>query len=131
MFAPIIWAAYAPSAWPTRVMLDDTGFRGAASEKSLRGTALFSVLGAAGYAAAGARPKITALQAVRTADSTAWAEFLAVLPGRPELVVTDGGPAILRALNTSWQTDTDDGRPRPRLRRCDMASTARVHSGAA
>jgi hypothetical protein len=118
VFAPIIWAAYAPATWPARVVLDDLGFRGGATPSNGRGVRLFSVLGAVGYAAAGARPKIARLDVVRSADSSVWAEFLSALPGRPGIVVTDGGPAILSALKSTWLSD-DDPAPAPRVRRCE------------
>lgn len=117
VFAPIIWAAYAPAAWPARVVLDDLGFRGGATPSNGRGVPLFSVLGAVGYGAPGARPKIARLEAVRSADSSSWAQFLTALPGVPELVVTDGGPAILRAMKTTWLAE-DEPAP-PRVRRCE------------
>lgn len=111
VFAPVIWQAHAPTTWPGRLLLDEFGFRAGASPANLRGTPLFSVLGAVGYPAAGARPRVWRLEAVSTANSWAWQEFLGTLSGRPEVVVTDGGPALAKAVPAVW--------PQVPVRRCE------------
>jgi hypothetical protein len=118
VFAPVIWdgcaAAHAVGPWPARLVLDDVGFRASAKMANLRGGPLFSVLGAVGYPRAGARPVVWRLEAVRTVTAVAWQEFLAAVPGRPELAVTDGGPAITKAIAATWPGDLA-----PALRRCE------------
>ena len=117
VFAPVIWDAYAAGAlasWPARLVLDERGFRGPARTANQRGEALFSVLGAVGYPRAGARPLVWRLAAVPDADAVAWQKFLAAVPGRPGLLVTDGGPAVLHAIAASWPGD-----PAPVLHRCE------------
>ena len=71
VFAPIIWAANAPTrlAGAGGARRPRLPWRGHAQQRARRAAVL--VLGAVGYAAPGARPKITGLQAVRTADSRA------------------------------------------------------------
>lgn len=118
VFAPVIWdacaAAHAIGSWPARLVADDRGFRGPASAANLRGESLFCVLGAVGYPRAGARPLVWQLEAVPAVSAMAWQEFLTTVPGRPELIVTDGGPAITKAIAAAWPGD-----PAPRLRRCE------------
>jgi hypothetical protein len=114
VFAPVIWNSYASTAWPPRLILDDSGFRASATQPNPRGTPLFSVLGAVGYPKAGARPVVWRLEAVPAADTTAWQGFLAALTGKAEFVVTDGGSAITRAVAAAWPGD-----PTPRLWRCE------------
>lgn len=117
VFAPVIWdacAARALASWPARLVLDDRGFRGPGTTANRRGGQLFSVLGAVGYPRAGARPLIWRLEAVPEASAVAWRKFLAAVPGRPELLVTDGGPAVTGAIAAAWP-----GEPAPVLRRCE------------
>lgn len=118
VFAPVIWdacaAAHALGSWPARLVLDELGFRASAAMANRRGEPLFSVLGAVGYPRAGARPLVWRLEAVPAVSAVAWQQFLAAVPGRPELVVTDGGPAITKAIAATWPGD-----PAPALRRCE------------
>jgi len=117
VFAPVIWeacAARALASWPARLVLDERGFRGPHTTANRRGEQLFSVLGAVGYPRAGARPLIWRLEAVPDAAAVAWQKFLTAVPGRPELLVTDGGPAVLHAIAATWPGD-----PAPVLRRCE------------
>ncbi|MFC0439633.1 hypothetical protein [Kutzneria buriramensis] len=114
VFAPVIWQAYAPTVWPPRLILDESGFRASAAQPAARGTPLFSVLGAVGYPYPGARPVVWRLEAVPAANTAAWQGFLTALAGRAEALVTDGGSAIARAVTAAWP-----GEPAPRLRRCE------------
>ncbi len=92
VFAPLIWAAYAPAEWPRRLVLDSAEFRHGKPGKA-RGEAAFSVLAAMGYTPAG-RSYVAAIEAVPSATQAAWQAFLASVPGRPDWVVTDGGPEL-------------------------------------
>lgn len=111
VFAPVIWAAYAPTRWPSWVLIDDTSFRVTRSGRP-RGETAFSVLGAVGYAA-GERPCLVAIEAVPTVDMAAWLAFLRSLKGTPSLAVGDGG-LPLTAAERAWGRR----RPPPELRRC-------------
>lgn len=114
VFAPVIWAAYAPTRWPQWLLIDDTSFRvsGAARPGRRRGEEAFSVLGAVGYAP-GERPQLVAVEAVPVVDSAAWQGFLRSLKGTPSLVVGDGGLPLTTADRVFGRR-----RPPPELRRC-------------
>jgi hypothetical protein len=99
VFAPIIWAAYAPTAWPASVAIDECEFRYSRPGKP-RGDKAFSVLAAVGYEAAG-RPYVAAIEAVPAGDIPTWERLLSSLHGRPGWVVGDGG-APLKAATTTW-----------------------------
>jgi hypothetical protein len=111
VFAPVIWAAYAPSRWPQWLLIDDTSFRVSKPGRP-RGEEAFSVLGAVGYSPDD-RPQLIALEAVPTVDSAAWQGFLRSLKGTPELVVGDGGLPLAAADRVFARR-----RPPPELRRC-------------
>ena len=103
VFAPIIWAAYAPSVWPAAVAIDEMEFRFGRAGKP-RGDKAFSVLAVVGYDAAQqspGRPYVAAIEAVAHADIPAWTAFLSSLEGRPGWVVGDGG-VPLRAAAAAW-----------------------------
>lgn len=114
VFAPVIWAAYAPTRWPSWLLIDDTSFRvsGAARPGRRRGEEAFSVLGAVGYGP-DERPQLAAIEAVPVVDSAAWQAFLRSLKGTPELVVGDGGLPLIAADRVFSRR-----RPPPELRRC-------------
>ena len=99
VFAPIIWAAYAPTAWSASVAIDERQFRYSQRGKP-RGDKAFSVLAAVGYDAK-ARPYVAAIEAVSSADIPTWQRMLGSLNGRPGWVVGDGG-APLKAAAASW-----------------------------
>lgn len=109
VFAPVIWARYAPTRWPAWVLIDDTKFRVTGRRGSEEA---FSVLGAVGYGQ-NARPQLVALEAVPVVNAAAWLGFLRSLKGTPSLVVGDGG-LPLRTADLAWSRR----RPPPELRRC-------------
>lgn len=111
VFAPVIWAAYAPTRWPEWLLIDDTQFR-VTKAGSARGESAFSVLGAVGYGP-GQRPQLVAIEAVPVVDTAAWQAFLRSLKGTPSLVVGDGGLPLASADRTFGRR-----RPPPELRRC-------------
>lgn len=99
VFAPVIWAAYAPATWPDRLLLDECGFRFHKPGRA-RGEQAFQVLGVVGYRADG-KPFVAAVEAVPVVDTTHWTRLLHSLPGQPVRVVTDGGLAG-RAAMAVW-----------------------------
>ena len=115
VFAPMIWSAYASMTWPTRLALDEIGFRHGRVGKA-RGERAFSVLAAVGYDDFG-RPYVAAIQAVPEATIEAWNGTLGSLEGAPEWVVADGGPA-LRAVSATWPT-APDAHPGTQTWRCE------------
>ncbi len=114
VFAPVIWASYAPTSWSAAVLLDEDEFRfcrpGAA-----RGVLAFVVLAALGYTRQGV-PFVAAIEAVPRCTVPAWQTLLSSLEGMPELIVTDGGPAR-RAVGRVWPLP--GGKQAPELRRCE------------
>lgn len=99
VFAPIIWDAYAPTAWPFSVAIDECTFRYSQTGKP-RGDKAFSVLAAVGYDAT-SRPYVAAIEAVPSADVATWQRLLGSLQGCPGWVVGDGG-APLKAAAAIW-----------------------------
>ncbi len=104
VFAPMIWSAYAPPAWPGAVAIDEVEFRYGHAGRP-RGDKAFSVLAVVGYNGP-QRPYVAALEAVPHADAQAWASLLGSLEGRPGWVVGDGGTP-LRAATAVWGSDDD------------------------
>lgn len=109
VFAPVIWAAHAPTTWPVRVAVDEMTFTLSHTREEVRSKHRFAVLAAAGYGAHG-RAYIAAVEAVPRANTAQWRAFMRRLGGQPEIAVTDGG-AVARAAATSW--------PGAHLRRCE------------
>lgn len=101
LFAPVLWAAYAPSKWPMAVALD-------ADQVTFRrkggGTGLsFTTLAVVGYDAPG-RPYVAAVKAVAGhATADAWKSLLTGTPGAPTWVVTDGGKAEVGGSAAAWR----------------------------
>jgi hypothetical protein len=108
VFAPMIWAAYAPTAWPAAVAVDEMEFRFGRPGRA-RGDKAFSVLAVVGYDAAeqsAGRHYVAAIEAVSHADGQAWTTLLGSLQGRPGWVVGDGG-VPLRAAAATWAESGD------------------------
>lgn len=103
VFAPMIWSVYAPRAWPAAVAIDEMQFRFGQAGKP-RGDKAFSVIAAMGYDD-DQRPYVAAIEAVSSADISAWKTLLGSLEGRPGWVVGDGGHP-LRTAAALW-SDVD------------------------
>ena len=120
VFAPVIWAAYAPTEWPARLIIDEDEYRAARPAGGRRGQLLFTVLGAVGYPSRSGRPLVCRVQAVdHKPDAVSWADFLTGLGGQPEFVVTDGAPVILSGARMAWPSAADTRAGRPQLYRCE------------
>jgi len=109
-YGPAIAGAYAELEWPQTVVLDSTSFSwtnpgGSGSED------LFSILAVWGYPAGQVRGRLWALTASKSHDTEAWKVFLRTLPGKPELVVSDGDGGIAAAVRAVW--------PRVKQHRCE------------
>ena len=115
VFAPMIWAAYAPTIWPAKVAIDDRGFRHGTRVGSPRGDRAFSVLASLGYDDAG-RTYVAAIEAVAQSTTAAWKTHLGSLQGRPEWVVGDGGHP-LKAAAAVWPADSQE--PAVQTFRCE------------
>jgi hypothetical protein len=105
VFAPMIWDAYAPAAWPARLAIDESEFRYSRASKA-RGERAFCVLAAVGYDDS-ERPYVAGIEAVPSATLQAWSRFLGSRESRPEWVVGDGGNP-LRAVAAAWPAGPPD-----------------------
>jgi hypothetical protein len=122
VFAPMIWATYAPTAWPAALAIDEMEFRHGRLGRP-RGDKAFSVLCAVGYGdfqQSGGRPYVAAIEAVPRADSQAWSRLLGSLEGRPAWVVGDGGHPLATAAALWARIDVNLGEdPGFRTWRCE------------
>lgn len=109
VFAPVIWAAYAPTTWPERVILDEDQFR-FSKFGTPRGQNAFYVLASYGYQGHG-RPLVTSVEAVPRLSAAAWARHLTRLDGTPVRVLTDGGRPVMGGAAKAW--------PGVEMRRCE------------
>lgn len=103
VFAPVLWAAYAPKEWPAWVVVDDKEFqfRPIKRVSGVRPSSrrAFVVLAAMGHVNGAA--KVVAVESSRTRTRAAWRTFLSHTPGIPERVVGDGGEP-LEAAGALW-----------------------------
>ncbi len=102
LFAPVVFAPDAPTAWPAKTLvLDQIPFRVRDFYPNGRpkpgGTVAFNVFGALGYDAAG-RGFVWRLEAFHTANADDWEQFLRALPGAPKRVVCDAHDGIGAAV---------------------------------
>ena len=102
-FGPIVAAPYEETEWPETVVLDSTRFlytdrfTGASNQ-------LFCVLAAWGYPAGERRGRLWRLRAYPLQNGPTWEQFLAELPGRPELVVIDRDYGAIGGVQARWGT---------------------------
>lgn len=106
LFAPVVFAPHAPTAWPAHgsLLLDHIPFRIRAEDASGRGipggTVAFDVFCAVGYRAG--KPRLLRAEAFSTAHPANWSAFLAGLDGAPPRVVCDAHQAMIRAVAARW-----------------------------
>ncbi|NMM25103.1 MAG: hypothetical protein HHJ11_16760 [Phycicoccus sp.] len=100
-FVPVVAAQHQEKAWPQTIVLDSTEFMDTNSRTSGR-RQLFAVLAAWGYAAGEKEGHLWKVAAAPADDAMAWKEFLASIPGRPELVVCDRDYAIIGGVQRHW-----------------------------
>lgn len=124
VFAPLIWTAYAPAQWPSRLVLDSAEFRHGAPGKA-RGEAAFSVVAAMGYDPSG-RSFVAAIEAVPSATQAAWRAFLRSVPGRASWVVTDGGPELAGVTDVWTELPERAGPPDPDFPDADPGELAQI-----
>jgi len=110
VYAPVIWDAYAPTAWPKEAILDEDEMRYSVPGTA-RGQLAFLVLAVMGRTRVG-RPYVVSIEAVPRATTAAWAKHLKRLDGAPEVYVTDGGGAVAVATGKAW--------PSAEARRCEF-----------
>ena len=115
LFAPVVFAAHRPSAWPAEgsLLLDHLPFRVRALERSGKpipgGRVVFDVFCAVGYRAG--VPWLWRAEAFPSAHPANWSAFLKSLPGEPTRIVCDAHTGMLRAIEERW--------PRVELQQCE------------
>lgn len=113
-YGPVVAAPHAEEAWPETIVLDSTRFM--YTDSFTGGThQLFSVLAAWGYPAGGGRGRLWRLRAYPQQDAATWREFLAELPGRPQLVVIDRDYGAIGGVRAHW----GDGRNEVPIHLCE------------
>ena len=106
LFAPVVFEAHRPSAWPVEgsLLLDHLPFRvralDAAGRRIPAGTVAFDVFCAVGYVAG--KPRLWHAEAFATARPANWSAFLASLPGQPRRIVCDAHGGMLQAISERW-----------------------------
>jgi hypothetical protein len=114
-FAPVVYEAHRPSAWPVdgSLLLDHLPFRVRALDASGKripaGRVAFDVFCAVGYRAG--KPRLWRAEAFSTAHPANWGAFLGSLPGEPKRIVCDAHGGMLRAIEERW--------PQAELHQCE------------
>jgi hypothetical protein len=100
-FGPIVAGPHAETEWPETVVLDSTRFM---YTDRFTGTSnqLFCVLAAWGYPKGARKGRLWLLRAYPLQDAPTWEQFLAELPGRPELVVIDRDYGAIGGVQARW-----------------------------
>jgi hypothetical protein len=115
VFAPVVFAPHARSAWPAEgsLLLDHLPFRIRALDRSGKpipgGRVAFDVFCAVGYCAG--TPKLWRVEAFASAHPANWSAFLGSLPGVPRRIVCDAHTGMLQAIEERW--------PRVELQQCE------------
>jgi hypothetical protein len=115
VFAPVVFEAYRPAAWPTEgsLLLDHLPFRVRALDAGGRripaGKVAFDVFCGVGFYAG--KPRLWLAQAFASAHPASWSAFLGSLPGYPKRIVCDAHGGMLQAIEARW--------PRAELHQCE------------
>jgi len=131
VFAPVLVAAYAESAWPETVLVDSTNFI-ITNTFNGQSAQAFAIMGFYGYDAAQARGRVLGFYAAHEHLAQDYADaidHIESLPGRqggqwqpPTLVMSDGESALLRGMKAHWGTGTSQSHGvggRPFGKRCE------------
>ena len=101
VFAPVVFEAHRPRAWPATgsLLLDDLPFR-VRDPASGRHRIAFRVFAAMGYDAG--RPRFWRLEAHTTKSQPDWQAFLSALDGAPPRVVCDNDSGLTNAVRARF-----------------------------
>jgi len=101
VFAPVVFEAFRPRAWPASgsLLLDDVPFKVRDPETG-RHRIAFRVFCAMGYEAG--RPKLWRLEAFTSKSQADWETFLGALDGTPSRVVCDNDTGLTNALHARF-----------------------------
>jgi hypothetical protein len=94
-FADVVTAGRRAQAWPAIVVLDAMAFQVVSGPNAGR---RFHVLAAVGHAKRGAAQRVVLFEPAPQKNLAEWKAFLRLLPGQPEIVVSDMDAAIGRAV---------------------------------
>lgn len=100
-FTPVVGSRHAETQWPQTLVLDSTVFK-YTNTWTGRQRQLFTVMSAYGYEAGQATGRMWKVWASPDGDGNAWAEFLRLLPGRPDSIVCDDDKAIKDGVRQRW-----------------------------
>jgi hypothetical protein len=101
VFAPVVFEAFRPRAWPTSgsLLLDDVPFK-VRDPGTGRHRIAFRVFCAMGYEAG--RPKVWRLEAFTSKSQADWETFLDALDGAPPRVVCDNDSGLTNAVRSRF-----------------------------
>ena len=101
VFAPVVFEAYRPRAWPAggSLLLDDVPFRVRDPDSGSTRIA-FRIFAALGYERG--RAKLWRLEAVTTKSQPDWEAFLGALDGAPPRVVCDNDDGLTNAVRARF-----------------------------
>lgn len=119
VFAPVIWAAYAPTSWPEWMVMDAVPFEVKTKPPGVSPTAkipAFTVLAVMGYERRGESAKAWWMETCPTETQAAWRAVFSQLPGTPKLVVSDDTQKAVPAIAASFPRAGD---PAPEIRLCE------------
>lgn len=125
VFGPVLAAAYAPTHWPERLVVDAEGFRARQlnGARAAAGHHLWVLLLAVGYEAGSSRPQLWATLATGGATLARYQDFFGLCRGEPKLLVCDGSSAISGAARSVFS-------PALELYRCEWHLGRLVHQAA-
>ena len=101
VFAPVVFKAYRPTAWPTTgsLLLDDLPFR-VRNPQTGRHRIAFRIFAAMGYERG--RAKLWRLEAFTSKSQPDWEAFLGALSGAPPRVVCDNDHGLTNAVGARF-----------------------------
>ena len=100
-YGPVVLDAHAETEWPDTLVLDSTEFQHTDSWTGDK-SRLFSVLFAYGYPADLTKPRMWKIAASPSDTAAHWADFLALLTGKPRVVVCDDDDNIKAGVRQCW-----------------------------
>lgn len=100
-FEPVVSARYEEKAWPDVIVLDSIPLSGT-NPMTGKSFELYNLIAAFGYDKDGSNPRLVKIVASPEKGKAAWAEFLALLPGKPLSIVADQDSSITAGVNIRW-----------------------------
>ena len=101
VFGPVVTGPHRPTAWPRVLVVDELPFNLSGGPGQPGGVAAFTVLAALGYLPDRSR-RIWQIRAYPGRSFSDWVDFYAQLPGKPEIIVCDGGLSVAKGIRSTW-----------------------------